>query len=671
MLFLFSVTAIVFNTILLGFVTRRLLGVPVGWPRTILVSGSVFAAMGGVSRRVLAHLGIDVGDDAALAALDPVVAVAVPTLLVAWSVAVGIGILVILEAMVPTGTLPRPLALLRDLPARRRRARRYTAIVAIAVRHGLGGFLRSRPHTDLGADAPRVARSLRLAMTEAGVTFIKLGQMLSTRPDLVGDAFASELGRLTSDVAPQPWATVEQTLRAELGADPAEVFGQIDHEPLAAASVGQVHAARLRDGSPVVVKVQRTDARAQVTADMDIITRLATWLERTTDWGSRLGVRGLADGFAANLEEELDYRVEAANMDAIAAASGGGGTVPVRVPTVYAELSGPRVLVMERMAGRELSRAGELLAGFPPERRAEMARTLLGAVLRQVLDEGVFHADLHAGNVFVDDDGTLGLLDFGSVGRLDSAGRSGLTRLILAVDRQDSVGATDALLGVLDRPAGLDDRAVERELGGLIGRYGHGLGGAGSAGLFGDLMGLVVRHGFAVPPAVAAAFRSLGALEGTLRTLDPQLDLMDAARDAGRDLAGERLQPDRLKADLAEQLTHLLPVLQRIPRRLDALADAAQRGELSVNVRVLADERDRSFVSGLVQQLTVTLLAAAAAIGGILLVLAADRGPEVSEGVALYPLLGATLFLFAFVLAARALAVAFTHHARTYWGARR
>lgn len=267
------------------------------------------------------------------------------------AIALGLGVLVILEALLPTGSLPGPLALLRDLPARRRRARRYARIVAIGVRHGLGGFLRGRARYQPGEDGPRVARALRLAFTDAGVTFVKLGQMLSTRPDLVGVEFARELGRLTTDAAPESWAVIRRTLAAELGTGVEEVFAEIEQEPLAAASVGQVHRARLREGSAVVVKIQRSDAAAQVAADIDIIGRLAARLERSTDWGRSLGLRSLADGFGTSLRQELDYRIEASNARSVAASLEASGGTPVRAPRVYAQWSGPRVLTMEQMAG--------------------------------------------------------------------------------------------------------------------------------------------------------------------------------------------------------------------------------------------------------------------------------------------------------------------------------
>ncbi|WP_109471181.1 ABC1 kinase family protein [Ornithinimicrobium cavernae] len=647
------------NILLLGLVTRRLLGVPVGWTRTLLVSLLVAYGGGAVSRPIGEALGIFTDQNT----IDPAhqaLAGGVVVLMLAWGIALGLGVLVILEALVPTGTLPSLTRLLRDLPARRRRARRYTRIVALAVKHGLGGFLSSRARSDLGDEAPQVARSLREAMTEAGVTYVKLGQMIATRPDLVGEAFARELGQLQSDVPAEPWEVVRSTLVTELGRAPEEVFAHVDPEPLAAASVGQVHRARLHDGSAVVLKVQRSDARAQVRDDLDIVLRLARWLDRVTEWGHSIDVLSLAEGFASSLTEELDYRTELANMHAVARATDTGRDgVPVRVPAAYEQWSGPRLLVMEEVQGQPVSRARERLDRMPDRQRADLATALLGSVLRQVVGTGVFHADLHAGNVFLADDGSLALLDLGSVGRLDAAGRGGIGRLLVAVDRGDSIAATDALLEVLDRGPGLDDQRLERELGTLISRAGS-LGGLGSAGLFSDLFSLVVRHGLSVPPQVAAVFRALGALEGTLRRIDPALDLVAASRVAGRELAQEQLTPGALRATVEEQLARMLPMLQRLPRRVDALTESLQRGELSVNVRLLADARDRSFVTGLVQQLTMTVLAAASAIAGILLVVS-ESGPVLAPNLPLYPLLGATLFLFAFVLAARALVLVFRH----------
>jgi ubiquinone biosynthesis protein len=653
------VVAALINALILGFISRRLLGVPVGWPRTIVVSLLVSWLFNGVVILIGRIPGVDLAVESSgtdiSAEIGTVQALLLVLLGLAWAVAFGLALLVILEAIVPTGSLPRPIPWLRGLPARWRRSRRYAQIITIATRHGLGGYLRGRGRVPSGESDSAVARSLREALADGGVTFVKLGQMLASRPDLIGPAFARELSQLQSDVPASPWPVVESAVRSELGRPLPEVFATVDETPLAAASVAQVHPGTLLDGTPVVLKVQRPEARAQVTADLDIVIRLAGWLQRSTGWGRRLGIVNLAEGFAASLDEELDYTVELANHAAVAAdLEPRDGVV---VPHAYRELSTPRLIVMERMSGTPVSRAAPLLATMDPAIRLSMAHRLLRTVLRQVMVTGVFHADLHQGNVLVDGTGRLALLDLGAVGRLDSGSRDALGLLLHAIERRDSVAATDAVLDLLDRPDDLDDRVFERELGQLLQRF-AGAGGGGSSGMFQALFSLVIRHHFAVPPQVAAALRALGALEGTLWSISPGVDLVAAAREEGRELLASRFGPSEVRAALEDQLVTLLPLLHRLPRRISSITESFERGRSVVSVRVLADERDRGFVTGIVQQLTTTVLAAACALGGIIL-LVSDTGPYMLPTVRLYAFLGATLFFFGFVLAARALALVF------------
>lgn len=642
------------HALVLGLVSRRLLGAPVGWPRTLLVAGCLSASGTAILAPIARRLGvIDAQGNLGSAPLE--VSAVVLTLLLAWTIAVGLAVLVVLEAIVPTGSLPDPVNLLRDLPARQRRARRYTDIVGIAARHGLGGFLGTGARAR-GGDASRVARSLTRALPEAGVTFVKFGQMMATRPDLVGDDMARELGTLHADVPAVSWPVLRAALEEGLQRPTDEVFAEIEQRPLAAASVGQVHAARLLDGTRVVVKVQRPGAAAQVAADLDILRRLAGRLERSTGWARTLGLAALVEGFAEGLHEELDYRVEAANARAVSESLPWGQHV-VHVPIGYPQWSGRTVLVMERIDGVPLSRAAQALTALPAGQRRELAAQLLAVVLRQIVQTGIFHADLHAGNVLLRPDDTMAMLDFGSVGRLDRVARDGMARLLLAVERDDSVAAADALLMILDRPDALVDRALERELGALIGRYRHGLGSLGASGLFPDLFRMVMRHGFTIPPQVAAAFRTLGALEGTLATIDPGTDLVTAARRVGDELHAEQRRPAEVKEALEDQLLRLLPLLERLPRRVDAIAGALESGRLAVRVRLLAEEEDRRFVAGLGHELTMTVVAAAASIAAVLLIIAPDS-PELSPGIGAYPLLGAAFLLFAVVLAARVLVLA-------------
>lgn len=296
-----------------------------------------------------------------------------------------------------------------------------------------------------------------------------------------------------------------------------------------------------------------------------------------------------------------------------------------------------------------------------------MAGDLLGTVLHQVVVSGVFHADLHPGNIFVADDGRLGLLDFGAVGRLDGGARSAIGMLLGAVDRQDSLVATDALLDLLDRGEALDDRRLERDLGQLILRHAatpSGPSGAGSAALFVDLFRLVMDHGLAVPAQVAAAFRALGSLEGSLRLISPGMDLVSAARDEGRGLVTEQLSVPEARQRIEGQLAALLPMLQRLPRRVGKLAEDLEAGRLTMSVRAFRDPQDRAFITGIVHQLVLTALAAACTLGGVLLLMG-EGGPMMTEAVRLNAFLGFVLLFFGFVLGSRVLVLVFHQHRAT------
>ena len=657
--FLTYALATVVNAGVVAVVTRRLLGVPVGWPRTIVVTLLMLGTFTGVASWITTALHLDLS-----ATSDEIAATAaILGLTVGWVLAAQVAILAVLEAFAPTGTVPGPLAVLRSLPARRRRAVRYSTIMRIAAAHGLGAYLRP---TRAGADVPasKVARSLREALTEGGVTFVKLGQMLSSRPDLLPEAYVSELSMLQSNVPPEPWPRIRPVLEREMGRPLGEVFEHVDEVPVAAASVAQVHLARLVGGEEVVVKIQRPEARRQALADLDIVLRLGAWLDRRTTWGRRLGVEGLARGFARSLEEELDYRVEVGNMRAVAEGVGRAGFPRVQVPRAREDLSTSHVIVMERMRGRPVSAAGPILDQFPAPERRQLAEDLLGVVLHQVVVTGVFHADLHPGNIFVSEAGDVSLLELGAVGRLDRGARSSVGLLLAAVDRQDSLGATDALLDLLDRGDHLDDRRLEREIGQLILRHGSGLSSTGSAALFVDLFRLVLDHGFAVPSQVAAAFRALGSLEGSLRLISPGMDLVEAAREQRRGLVTETMSPASAKETLEGQLASLLPVIQRLPRRINKITEDVEAGRLTVNVRALGDPRDRAFITGIVNQVVVTALAAACVLGGIFLV-ASDGGPMMTPTVELNAFLGFTLLFFGFVLGSRVLVLIFHQHRTT------
>ena len=626
-----------------AFGVRRLMGLPLSALRTLLagliaffVASPIIAAIGGPTvakgRGVLPELWFVI--------LGVVIALLV-----------GMIFLVISEALVPSGSLPGPLYVLRGLRRQLGRTRRYSQISRILVRRGLLPYLRGgrRPGLATTEGRARLARSLRLALEDGGVTFVKLGQVLSTRRDLLPPEFIAELSRLQDDAPQVPWPQVASVLGTELGSD--DVFATFDRQPIAAASIAQVHAATLTSGDRVVVKVCRPDVRGVVDRDLDIIVRIAVRLQRGTNWGRAVGAVELSHGFADALREELDLRIEARNMIAVAAAAA-KRSASVRVPVPHLPLCGEKVLVMEFLDGRPLA-----AAAMPADARAALARGLLDALLCQVLLDGTFHADPHPGNVLLLTDGTLGLLDFGSVGRIDAGLRAALQRLLLALDRGDPATLADALLDVVERPEELDELRLERALGRFAARH-VAAGITPDVRMFTDLFRIIADHGLAVPPEIAAVFRSLATMEGTLTQLAPGFDIVtEARRFAAEQLAGQ-FSPDTLRETAMGELVSLLPMLRRLPRRIDRIAGALETGRLSVNVRHLADASDRRYVTGLLHQVLLAFLAAAAGIMAVMMI-GLHGGPNVTPAVTLYAFFGYCLLVVAAILAVRVLVLVF------------
>jgi ubiquinone biosynthesis protein len=634
-----------FNVVLIAYGSRRLLGIR-HFSMTRTVVAGLLGVLGGNTIINALATGIKQPSKHVAPAL------AFIGLGIASALLLAMAILVIWQALLPAGTVPSPLTWPRRLRSYARRTRRYWQIMVIFTQAGLGPLFRTGEVTLSGS----LARSLSSALDRSGVVFVKFGQALSTRRDLLPPEFTTELGRLQDRVSPLPWSVIEQVLRAE---NLLDSFAEIDHEPLASASIAQVHTARLPTGERVVVKVRRPDVAGLVDRDLDIIGRLARRLEQRTAWARSLAVATLADGFATALREELDFRMEAQNLAAVRPSGG------VLIPKAFDDLSTHRVLVMERLDGVAISKVSD----FGGADRQQLARDLLATMLRQIALDGVFHADPHPGNILFLADGRLGLIDFGSVGRLDSELRASLQRLLLALDRRDPVALTDALLEVTARPDELDQQALERAVGSVLMRR---LGGGGIS-MFGTLFRIVARYQLSVPPEFAAVFRALSTLEGGLTLLAPDFDIVAEAEQFGRGMISQQassLKAESLKEAVTGEVMSLLPMLRRLPRRLDRITAAAEGGRLGLNVRLLADERERRLINAWLQQLVVTVLAATAGLMAVVL-LAIKGGPVMTSAVTLYQFLGYCLLVICSLLALRALAAVFTSGAVSGGGRRR
>ena len=623
--------------IVIALVARQLLGVQGGLVRALLCAVLGVSVGGGL-------LGPHLGTGSDKAALFPV--------MLGVQLLTAVLALLVVDAVVPRRS---PVTWVEDAQHLVARARRYAEVSNIARRNGLVRQVRVRPGSGGHERNVAFARSLRQTLEESGVSFVKLGQQMSTRDDLLSPEFITELRTLQDEVEPVPWALVRDLLAAELGAPVEEVFAQFEQGPLAAASVGQVHRATLHSGERVVVKVQRPGISRVVDRDLDIVLRVAASLEQRAGWARDVGAVNLAEGFAAALREELDFRVEARNLTTITASSAlHRSRDQVRLPHLYGEFTTHRIMVMELLDGVPLGRADAVIAERGLD-RTELARTLLRCLLRQIMIDGVFHADPHPGNILVQPDGHLALLDFGSVGHLDTELQGALQSLLVAIDRRDPAALRDAVLEITDDSPDIDGQSLERSLGRLMARnLSPGLVLDGE--VFADLFRMIAAYGVTVPAEIAVAFKTLTTLQGTLARLAPGFDVIRESQGFTETEIAAQFAPVDLKEMAIKEVLELVPLLRRLPRRFDRITAAVERGQLSTNVRLLADPRDQEIISGYLHQAVVCVLAATAGISAAIL-LTSQGGPLLSPGVRLYAVFGYNLLLISAILAIRVLFV--------------
>lgn len=513
-------------------------------------------------------------------------------------------------------------------------AARALRVSRIAARHGLAPLLGLRRGGG-AAHGPRdLARRVRLALEEAGGMFIKLGQLLATRPDLVPPDAQEELGRLHSGASPLDRETVEGMIEAELGRPWSAVFQEVDWDPLGSASIAQAHTARLLDGSPVVVKVRRPGLRKVVSRDLAITRWLARSAARRTSWGEAFDVESLADEFSETLEKELDFRNEARSIQEVARAA--QDQPLVHVPRIFEELTSPGLLVMEKLEGTPLSQ-------LPPGRGFDglaLADALTRSQVGAMMDGERFHGDPHLGNLLLLDDGRIGLIDMGISGRLDAFERAAVFQMLVAMRLEQPTLLYESMvsIGAVD-PAIHDPGEIERAFARFMAAYlGPSLP---PPEAFTDLMRLTTELGLRLPRSTVAMFRALTTLTGTLEHLSPEYPVIEVIANLGGDEFRRRMMPDSV-ADLVQQeWAQLGPLMSRFPRHVDRIASMLEHGRLTTRLRLFSEPDDRNFAQGMINRLILTLLSIGTGVVSVMLLSVQDERVFAFLGdVGLYEVLG-------------------------------
>jgi ubiquinone biosynthesis protein len=471
---------------------------------------------------------------------------------------------------------------------------RYQEIADTLARHGLG-FLagatgvgrwipagRRDSGRRLSSPTLTVAARLRLALEELGPTFVKLGQLLSTRPDLLPPAYIIELSKLQDAAPPVPAAVIREAIERELGAGPETLFSTFDSAPLASASIGQVHAATRPDDTSVVVKVRRPDAVRQVQEDLEILNNLADRAARVWEPARTYDVRGIVQEFSRTLRRELDYLREGENADRFAAHF--EGQADVRIPQVFWDRTTSRVLTLERVTGIKINDLAALeAAGID---RPALALRGADLMLRMIFEHRFFHADPHPGNLFVQPDGSIALIDFGMVGEISEELRDQFADFLIAFALQNPDALADALVRVSVTKGVVDRDEFRQALASFIGLYAdRSLSEVGFGRMASELLRVLREQRLQLPREVSLLFKVLMMIEGIAVRLDPTFDLTTVVTPYARRLVRERLSPTALAKRMARASTDAGALLLELPSRLRKLIDTVDYNGLEVHLR--------------------------------------------------------------------------------------
>jgi ubiquinone biosynthesis protein len=530
-----------------------------------------------------------------------------------------------------------------------RHLNRYRHILAVLLKHGFGGVVESLKidqYLEVGLQLISKKRTpreepltrpqrLRMALEELGPTYIKLGQVLSTRPDLIPVEFTDELSKLQDSVPPFPFAEAEIIIQRELGAPSSNVFDHIDIEPAASASIGQVHRARLKNGEEAAVKIQRPGIRAVIEVDLEIMLHLATLAERHVEELALHKPVTIVEEFARTLEKEIDFRIEADNIDRIA--QGFLNDPTVYIPAVFREFSAAGILTTEYVEGIKISNIGELdAAGY--DRRLLCSR---GAdiVLKQVFHHGFFHADPHPGNIFALPGNVICLLDFGMVGVVDRQTREMFVELVDSVVRRNESRAAQVLLQLTSWEQQPDLRQMERELSDFMGRHLYRpLKDIEVGKLLHDLLEIATRFRLRLPPDIFLMLKAISTVEAVGRMLDPEFDMIAKAAPFIEQVLMGRFKPQRVAEDVGDLAARMLKFLHQFPKDLLDLAGLLRQQKLSRPIKHDGLEKVLATHDQISNRISFSIVIAALIVGSALIVI--SKTPPLFYGISLIGIIG-------------------------------
>ena len=505
---------------------------------------------------------------------------------------------------------------------------RLREIARIATKHGFGYvFRRGGGSSDDPAD-DRSTRGIRVKemLEELGPTFVKFGQLLATRPDVVPQDIIVELRRLQDDVKPEPFEKIRQVVEQELGLTLEQAYEWFEEEPIGSASVGQVHVAGLPGGDEVVVKVQRPEAQASMAADIDLLYRLAGLMKDRVKRLSFIDLTGLVDEFARTVRHELDYRNEARSCEAVRANFSGNDHVDV--PKVHWRRTAERVLTMDRIAGLPLAHTDlELMTA---EERRTLAARIAESWMQMIFQDGLFHADPHPANIMVIGPDHVGLIDFGMVGALSTTDRESAIRLFGDIIDQnvERIPRDLRALGI-KYPREVEQEFVQALAEVMAQYHGASMDEIDVRGALHAIFGIIYELEITLPSRWILLDKALATLAGVALQISPDFNVFDTARPYARRLYLERFSPQRIGSRVSGDIGKYASALLDYPFQMSELLDEFKDGEvhITINLEELRAASDKGLAAA--NRVAIALIASAVILGSALIGTLVQTGPHI------------------------------------------
>jgi ubiquinone biosynthesis protein len=530
-----------------------------------------------------------------------------------------------------------------------RNLNRYRQILAVLFKYGFDDvidMLKIDQYIEIGLQMitrkrgeplERLSRAVRvrMALEELGPTYIKMGQILSTRPDLVPVDFIRELSQLQDTVPPFSFSDVCRIIQQETGRSVEELFAQLDAKPLASASIGQVHRARLKDGDEVAVKIQRPGIRKIVEVDLEIMLHLATLAERHIEELTHHRPVKIVEEFARSIEKEMDYTLEATSMERVARSFLHDETI--YIPKVYREITTQRVLTAELVDGTKISLLEQLdQNGFD---RKLITRRGADILLTQIFQHGFFHADPHPGNLFVLPNNVICLIDFGMMGAVDRQTREIFVELVDAVVRRDEPRTTQVLLKLTLWDQEPDLRLLGKDVADFMGEHLYKpLKEIEVGKLLHDMLELATHHRLRIPPEIFLMLKAISTVEGLALTLDPDFDMVTHCEPFIRQVRLSRFSPRRLGSDALSIFGQYVDFIQEFPKDLLEITRTIRQKKFTFMLELKNMETMLSTHDQISNRISFSIIIAALIIGSALIVI--SKTPPLFHGISLIGIIG-------------------------------